>query len=204
MTRRELGALVFRITAICLWFEALRYLISMAYMIIPMIFMMGGNFGAPSLMYPIFSIVPALLYAGAGLYIVRRAEFLGGGLFPYGRGDEPLTSIALVDAQTVAFSALGCYLFVTALPKAISIFPFFDIMLSVRAMAGPRTNPSNAFAEGVVQCVLGALLFFGGRALSEFLLRIRGVSTYSGIPAGTPPVLPEPETDTEDEPTGEK
>lgn len=124
------------------------------------------------------SLLPFVLLICASTILVTRGESLASRLFPACATEEtPQKAFSANEIQTIAFSVMGLYVFLTALPKLaeVGLTLFSGILANtpdVIRWTGRRSWILGASA--LIQAVLGLLLFLQARGVSNLWHRIRG------------------------------
>jgi hypothetical protein len=196
MTRRELGSLAIRLFALYLLVSAFQIaasgLFSVLYLrlILPLTqnYYRSSPTGSYNLFSALFSMIPALINAAAGVYLIRKSHALGAGLLPGGDPEAPIATISLYDAQTVAFSVVGLYLLAASIARFCAVYPTLSYMPRNTYVTGPRPGFVNV-TEAVAQFVLGLFLFFGSRLLARLWWSLNPRAAY---PAAAEPDEPRP------------
>jgi hypothetical protein len=114
--------------------------------------------------------VPFLTYLLAGLWFTFFPDALARRLLPRRPAVGEPAGMAGADLQSLAFSAIGLWLIVAALPDLISL---------MYLAAQEDIPPGGALVEPLVKLLAGLVLFLQGRGLSALWHRLRAG------PAGT-------------------
>ena len=145
MSQRQFASVLFAVLGV---FTAINWL--------PQIVVAIGLFAQPT-RTSITVLVSAVLAALLGIGLIVMRERLAERLFTADTGP-----LAVRDAQAVAFSVLGCYFAIGAIPR----------LLGVGRFGLGRT-------EWVTQLVLGVGLFFGARAVARLWSAARSAGSSS-------------------------
>ncbi len=124
-----------------------------------------------------FSVVPFLLYVLAALTfwfgVARTVRVLIPAEGKLGRGGAS----DLLQAQSMAFSAVGMFLLARALPEIGGTLQEFNFMKEMDSYAHMFFETKAHIVELSLRMFLGVLLLFGARGLGGVLIRIRDLGT---------------------------
>jgi len=114
-------------------------------------------------------LIPIVLMLLAGVILVTRGERLASKWFPSeSTSSSPQWTISAKELQALAFSVLGVYLFLTALPNLAALGMDLFTGSSVRLPdTGRVVRYWHTGIYGTVQAILGVLLFLRARSVVE-------------------------------------
>ena len=123
-------------------------------------------------------LIPIVLMLLAGVILVTRGERLASKWFPSeSTSSSPQWTISAKELQALAFSVLGVYLFLTALPNLAALGMDLFTASSVRLPDTGRVVAHRYWHTGIygaVQAILGVLLFLRARSLAKLWHIVRG------------------------------
>jgi hypothetical protein len=165
VTRGDVAILAVRFVGIYILLQGLPYLSpAMGYAFFP-----HGEYG-------IKATILLVAFFGGGVFILLLAPRIAGWLLPRREisGPDTAQTNALADLQPVAFSVVGLFLCIWAVPS-----------LLFRLVANEEL--ANRFAGTMAlwtQLGLGAWLFLGGKSLSRFWQRLQSGNSRQGDESG--------------------
>ncbi|RKY56513.1 MAG: hypothetical protein DRP89_01215 [Candidatus Neomarinimicrobiota bacterium] len=123
----------------------------------------------------IASLIPLLLLLTLSYFLIKMSEKLSELLIPNGNVERIKTSLSTKEIYYIAFSIIGVFVIVTALPKLFQVitqFSYFKIHKgdAFSARIGQRLIESSV--DVIVRFALGFYLFFGGKGLSTIWHKI--------------------------------
>jgi len=172
MTNREAGSLAFKLAGI---YVAVTCLLQIQ-MLMVFVSAVTRDYGAAGLggwVGVIASFLQFALLAALAYVLLVHSNKLSGRMF--GDTDEKVViSASARDIQAIAFSVVGIFLFVSALPHIMQIaanlaWAAEDPGWRRRMMAGTLAASIEAF----IKLILGLYLFFSGRTLSNIWFKLR-------------------------------
>ncbi len=177
MTKREIASLACKILAVYALLQLPQY-VQGIYFLLSGIFAgelwgdnihrMHGSFWNLSTVF-----VPTVLYLVAGILLWRRSDALAGRMVSDEQTEGDQYRLPGREFMAIAFSIVGLVVLVHAIPRIAHILSY----LASQPPPGFESRwTASTIAEMValgVQVILGAVLFMGGRALSQLVMKIR-------------------------------
>lgn len=170
MTKRDVGILVCRILAIFSLVQMLHYVPSFLALADP--FFTSGPWSAADVFMLVTQALPFFLFNMMAVFLWRKAGLISAWMLGHDLYDnqfEPETQpmrIRADDLQTVAFSALGLWLLIDAIPRAAA---YATQIIYTRSMTdtsvGGKVITMATSIDLAVRLILGLWLLFGARGL---------------------------------------
>ena len=169
MTKRSIASLAIKLMAVYVLILSAPSILSLGAVL--------GPLGADSSLWVLFSaIVSLIIFLGAFIWLIRRADWFAQKIVPDDESTEAIDKLTLSEVQAIAFSCIGLLVLSQTLPALGQQISYIGA-LKYAADPGVKVpifaSSLSKILSTVLQLAIGAYLFLSPRGLVELWSRLQ-------------------------------